>query len=235
MPRPLSWLARYHRSTRRPAGAALVALPLALLYGLGLPAASPGARSGVDVVSGWLLGTLGLDGYLLVQAGVAVVVAAVVAWHLRGAFWRHAALTGPAVGEAAAYGIVMSALILHVMERQHLLGPILVDGDLFEHAVIAAGAGLHEEIVFRLLLLPLVALVGERLLAMPRPIAWTVAVVASSLAFAGAHHLTGEPWDEFAFTYRTLAGVFFSGVFLLRGFAVAAWAHAAYDLHVLTG
>ena len=45
------WLSRYHHATRRPAGIALTILPLALLYGLGLLVASPGARSGVDLIS----------------------------------------------------------------------------------------------------------------------------------------------------------------------------------------
>ena len=47
------------------------------------------------------------------------------------------------------------------------------------------------------------------------------------------HHLAGEAFEIYAFTYRTFAGLFFAGVFIARGFAVAAWTHAIYDLHVM--
>jgi membrane protease YdiL (CAAX protease family) len=62
------------------------------------------------------------------------------------------------------------------------------------------------------------------------------ALVISSLAFSLAHHIgpAGEPFAFAAFTYRVLAGAFFGLVYQIRGFAVAAWTHALYDLYVLS-
>ncbi len=215
---------------------ALTVLPLALLYGLGVLFTSPAARSGVDVVTGWLLAHIGVHGYLAVQAAVALVIVAGSIYRLRGDTLRSAMLTGPVVGEATLYGLAMGAGILWLMEEQALLGPTGVGASgWLEEAVIAAGAGLHEEVVFRLLLLPALAVAFGRALAMPRALAWGAAAVVSSLAFAGAHHLAGEPFVAWAFTYRTLAGLLFAGVFLGRGFAVAAWTHAIYDFHLLLG
>ena len=229
------WWVNYHRVTRLPAGAALTALPLVLVYGLGLLLTSPEARSGVDVVTGHLLAGLGVRGYIAVQLSLAVVVIAYAIWHLRRRTLRVALLTGPVMLEAALYGLVMGTLILAVMKQQHLLGPMLDPGEHLERLVVAAGAGLHEELVFRVLLIPVLALVGTRLLAMPVPVAWAGAALVSSLAFAGAHHLGGEAFTHFAFAYRTFAGLVFACIYLCRGFAVAAWTHAAYDLHVLYG
>lgn len=230
-------LRRYHHRTRQPACVALTVLPLALLYGIGVLWASPHARSGVDVVTGVLLANLGTDGYLAVQATLALVIIGVAIHQLRGDTIRSALMTGPIVGESTLYGLVMGMGILWLMEEQALLGPAA--GPLaytwFEDAVIAAGAGLHEEFVFRLLLLPALAVGLERGLAMPRALAWGAAAVLSSLAFAGAHHLAGEPFVAWAFTYRTFAGLLFAGVFITRGFAVAAWTHAIYDFHILIG
>ncbi len=45
----------------------------------------------------------------------------------------------------------------------------------------------------------------------------------------------GEPFTLSAFTFRFLFGLALNGVFLVRGFAVAAWAHAIYDVLVVTG
>jgi hypothetical protein len=60
--------------------------------------------------------------------------------------------------------------------------------------------------------------------------------VLSSLAFSLAHHIgpAGEAFRFSAFVYRTLAGVFFAAIYQVRGFAVAAWTHALYDVYVLS-
>ena len=228
-------LRSYHRATRHPATIALAILPLALVYGLGLLWASPVARSGVDVVTGVLMSHLGVRGYVGVQACLCVVVLGYAIYHFRRATWRKALLTLPIVTESAAYGLAMGLLILHVMKEQHLLGPITIPAAALDWTVLSAGAGLHEELVFRLLLLPLMAVTFERVAAMPKPLAWGAAAIGSSLLFAGAHHFAGEPFELYAFTYRTFAGLFFAGIFLTRGFAVAAWTHAIYDLHVMWG
>ena len=228
-------LKAYHLATRAPLGATLTVLPLALIYGLGLLAAAPEARSGVDVVSGFLLDRLGVDGYVGVHLGIASIVIGYACWKHRRAIGRHVLLTAPVMAEATVYGLVIGSLILHVMEEQHLLGPMMIPSETLDRVVVAAGAGLHEEILFRLLLLPGIAWLAIRGLAMPKPMAWGSAIILSSFAFAGAHHLAGEAYTTFAFAYRSLAGVVFASLYLTRGFAVAAWTHAAYDLQILCG
>lgn len=224
----------YHRHTKTPAVSALLVLPLFLLYGLGLLIASPQARSGVDFVSGSLLATFGEDGYTWTVVGLASLTLVFTVYRLRRDTARRAALLVPMSLETSVYAVSMGALILAVMEEAHLLGPILMDAELVDRTVIAAGAGFHEELLFRLAAIPLLALLCERGLAMPRSLAIITALVASSLLFAAAHHLAGEPFDAFAFSYRTLAGAVFAGLFIARGFAVAAWTHAIYDFYVLT-
>lgn len=106
------------------------------------------------------------------------------------------------------------------------LGPV-------DRLVMAAGAGFHEEIVFR------VGLVsgGARLLLRGgrRPgLAWLLAVVISSALFSLVHHLgpMGDPLSLQLFAFRALAGIYLSCVYLLRGFAVAVYTHTLYDLLV---
>jgi hypothetical protein len=43
----------------------------------------------------------------------------------------------------------------------------------------------------------------------------------------------GDPFTAQAFTFRLVAGLFFSALFVLRGFGIAAWTHALYDVSVL--
>ena len=95
------------------------------------------------------------------------------------------------------------------------------------------GAGLYEEALFRLALIPLLFR-ALRLLMVPPLLACTLAVTASSLVFSLAHHAgaPGEAFTWFAFIFRWLAGVFFAWVFVVRGFGVAVGTHTAYDLLV---
>ncbi|MEO1990747.1 MAG: CPBP family glutamic-type intramembrane protease, partial [Pirellulales bacterium] len=60
------------------------------------------------------------------------------------------------------------------------------------------------------------------------------AVFMTSVLFSAAHYVgpLGEPLHLYSFTFRTLAGVFFSTLFLTRGFGVTAGSHATYDLLV---
>jgi hypothetical protein len=58
------------------------------------------------------------------------------------------------------------------------------------------------------------------------------AVVSAALIFAAFHYIGpyGEPLALGSFTYRTVGGVLFSGLYLLRGFGITAWTHALYDV-----
>jgi hypothetical protein len=95
------------------------------------------------------------------------------------------------------------------------------------------GAGLYEETMFRLVLIPLLYY-GLRLLQMPAVASNTLAVTTSSLLFSLAHHAgtPGEAFTWYAFTFRWLAGIFFAWVFVVRGFGVAVGTHSAYDIFV---
>jgi membrane protease YdiL (CAAX protease family) len=95
------------------------------------------------------------------------------------------------------------------------------------------GAGVYEEALFRLVLIP-VFFAALRALQTPQVIASSAAITASSLLFSLAHHAgtPGEAFTWFAFIFRWLAGVYFAWVFVVRGFGVAVGTHTAYDVLV---
>ena len=49
------------------------------------------------------------------------------------------------------------------------------------------------------------------------------------------HHIPpyGDPFTIGVFTFRVLAGACFGLLFWFRGFAIAVYTHALYDLYVL--
>jgi hypothetical protein len=59
--------------------------------------------------------------------------------------------------------------------------------------------------------------------------------VLGALVFSGFHYV-GQYADALtlqSFTFRALAGVAFSALYLVRGFGITAWTHALYDVAVL--
>jgi hypothetical protein len=116
-----------------------------------------------------------------------------------------------------------AAMAAHAPARAHPAAPLI--GFL--------GAGVYEEALFRLALVPLFFGI-LRLLQMPTVLASSIAVTSSALLFSLAHHAgsPGETFTWFAFIFRWLAGVYFAWVFVVRGFGVAVGTHSAYDVLV---
>jgi hypothetical protein len=95
------------------------------------------------------------------------------------------------------------------------------------------GAGIYEEALFRLLLLPPVAwLLG--FFSVTRPWRLALAIVATSVVFSAAHYVGphGEALEWFSASFRCFAGIFFATLFVYRGFGIAAGTHALYDVLV---
>lgn len=205
-------------------GASLVLIfPVLLAYEIGVLFA--GQVNGADLVTRAIYAAAGSRAaYLALSTAVAV---GFLLWirHTRRWDTLSLALAGPVLLEAALYALSLGALVTLIIDRLLGLG-------LNAASVISAlGAGVHEELVFRLgLIAGLVALLrrGAGRLAV------ALAIGASSLGFAAAHHLgpLGEPWTAHAFAFRAVAGVAFGAIFWFRSLAHAVYAHVLYDLLV---
>ncbi len=95
------------------------------------------------------------------------------------------------------------------------------------------GAGIYEEVLFRLGLFSLLFYV-MRMLLLPKIVAVLLAALASALFFSAAHHFgsAGEPMETTKFLFRTVAGLLFTAIYLIRGLGIAAGAHAGYNILV---
>lgn len=111
-------------------------------------------------------------------------------------------------------------------------------GSLLADVVTGIGAGIYEELIFRLILICLLMLFFQDVLRFTRKNAIILSVLISAALFSAHHHVvfvegqfgrTGVfDWTEFGF--RTIAGVYFAVLFAIRGFAVTAGTHAFYDI-----
>ncbi len=207
------------------AASLVLIFPLLLAYEIGVLFA--GHVNGADVVTRGLYGAVGSRAvYLLIHALFAV---GFLFWVRRDRRWTTLTLeiAAPVILEAAIYALTLGALGAVIVERVLGLG---LSGD---SVISALGAGVHEELVFRLgAMAGLMALMSRT--AIDRRIALALALVASAVVFAAAHHvgIGGEPFTAHAFAYRCVAGTVFGLVFWYRSLAHAVYAHVLYDLIV---
>jgi len=100
---------------------------------------------------------------------------------------------------------------------------------------LSLGAGLYEELFFRVILVSLLILVFQKIFNNKNWAAITAAITLSALLFSLVHYLgaMGDPFTFSSFSYRFAFGLMLNGIYVWRGFGIAAWTHALYDLMVL--
>lgn len=104
--------------------------------------------------------------------------------------------------------------------------------------VTGIGAGIYEELVFRLILICLLMLLFQDVLRLNHKNAVIISVLVSAALFSAYHHIdfSGGQWYQrstfswLEFSFRTVAGVYFAVLFAIRGFGVTAGTHACYDV-----
>jgi membrane protease YdiL (CAAX protease family) len=237
----------YWAVSRTPLTSLVFSLPLVLAYEGGVLWLGRGTpRNGADVWLRQLLDACGFGAYFLLPT---LTVVGLLVWHhVEHDRWQFspAVLMGMA-GECVLWAMVLVGIArlqqqvwplgLQTVECWPLAaapGPSagLVDGAL-ARVIGYCGAGLYEEVLFRLLLLPAVAWLLGRLGSGPLAAAVWAILITSGL-FSLAHYVgpLGDAFELYSFSFRLAAGVFFAVVFLLRGFGIAAGTHALYDLLV---
>lgn len=210
----------------------LFVFPLFLAYEIGVAFAPAG--NGVDFVTRWMYAAVGRDreSYLLLNLGLAAVFVVFILY-LRKQHNLQLRRFPSMVILSAIYALTLGSFILFVMDK--LLG---FDGvmamDSGTALIVSLGAGVHEELVFRLGMMAGSAY-ALRALGVRHNWAVFIALVASSLLFSAAHHI-GPAGDEFStvvFTYRTLAGAMFGIIFYFQSLSHAVYTHFLYDVYVL--
>ena len=142
--------------------------------------------------------------------------------------------------------IAYTALLICVFRMQHVLirvvdqlsdspTAVILDKEVgwssnVHLLLMLIGAGIYEELFFRLLLLPVMVWALLRI-ELKDWLAYTLGVVLVSLVFSAAHSI-GADQNWFTFAFRFLVGLILGTIFLKRGFGVAVGAHALYNVTV---
>lgn len=100
-----------------------------------------------------------------------------------------------------------------------------------DELLLCVGAGIYEELVFRLIIITLLSMLFVDILRI-RTIAGTaLTVIVSSLLFAAHHYypVGRDPMTAASFAFRAAAGAYLAAVYVYRGFGLAVGSHVVYD------
>jgi hypothetical protein len=219
-------LRTYWQASRAPRYSYTFALPLLALYELlaaTLPAGEThGVRNGADVIlKSVFYAALGRWGPL----AFGVLLVAIFLWGawkdarasgepLRAVYF--AGMLGESIALALVFGVVVGLITARLLGGLHMLAlSPMQQLDTPTKLMVSLGAGLYEELLFRVILVSGLATFGRVVCGMTPRVAGAFAVVLQS------------------FTFRLIAGLFFSALYLLRGFGIVAWTHALYDVFLI--
>lgn len=216
----------------------ILVLPLFILYQVGVMATG-GVRNGVDFVTDvmWWASGQQLSIYMLINLGL-LVAFGVTIFLLRHRGTFHPKTWPIVMVESTVYALCFGGAVIKLMSAFGM-SSLLASGakgyGVFDAFILSLGAGLYEEIVFRLIGVGLTYWGLQKLGKLPSWANAAMAVLVSSIVFSAIHHIgaLGDPFTMGVFMFRFFAGVLLALIFYLRGFAVAVYTHAIYDIIVM--
>ncbi len=228
-----SSLKSYFGESRRPVYSAALILPFFAVYHLGTFLLGTTYLNGADALIVRLLSMLSVHS---VFASAILLLLCFIFWQLKSrASWKiDSRILLGLFAESCLFAILLffvtgwlSVHLSRALSRPRPAGAI-------ERLVLYCGAGIYEELVFRGFLLGLLLLIFLGPARMRKVPAALCAATLAALIFAVFHYVgpAGDPFSLPSFLQRTFGGLYFSALFVTRGFGVTAAAHALYDILV---
>ncbi len=229
----------------------LFALPLLLGYeALAALLSQPGKgelRNGADALlrSAFTM-VAGVHGSAIFMAAIILIGIALVVRDMRASKDRIRAVVfvqmlAESVVLALAFGFVIGITTakllgsLHALSTSALALSPLTQTSWPTRLMLSLGAGLYEELFFRVLLVSGLAAGARVVLGLGKRGSGILAAIVGAFIFSAFHYIGpyGDPLQLQSFVFRMLSGVAFSALYLVRGFGIAAWTHALYDAFLL--
>jgi hypothetical protein len=236
---------KYLECTRSPWYSLIFVLPLWLLYQGMVSLTNLGDQrvvmNGADAILRSALAlALGVQGQLAAMLVVGVI-AAVWVYRADPVHRKQGVYPGYFLGmlaESAIYAFLFGGVVVRIMTLvlpgfllKLQVGGMSAQG-LGRQFMVSLGAGVYEELLFRVLLMGGLAWAGTRFFKLKPGAAFLIAMVFSSFIFSGFHYI-GSMGDRFSFAsfmFRFVAGMLLAVIYRVRGFGIAAYTHALYDV-----
>jgi len=238
----------YFDVSRGWAASLILLLPLLLIYELGAAYVVSRHSGAADLFKGPLSAFRGRE-VIVFNVIVIVVVAAAIAYlarrrELRAYYFPFMLIEG------VAYGLALERTMVFLMpgvERiiewaRPTFGSAFFRLELgndtahtvLDAVIVAAGAGVYEEIIFRGILITALYFLLSDVLRVPAVAAGVASILVAAALFSAAHFVGpgAAGFEPEAFAYRLIAALVLSAIFITRGLGVAAYAHAVHNIVV---
>lgn len=229
---PVGGWGGYLRQSQTPLASLLFVLPLLVLHELGvryyatLPGQAIEYRVTAFTLIAQFLQSCGATGRYLPALAVVAILAS---WHAaRGDRWE---FNTPLLAGMFVESLVLALPLVGVYLLFSRSAPtFMAVGEWKLMASLYLGAGVYEELVFRLGAFSVLSFLVLDLWGMSRGPGVAVVVGLSAVLFAIYHMLGAAHYPHPALVFVALRGVFYGIIFLERGFGVSVGVHTAYDL-----
>jgi len=234
----LSWFNKYWSYTRSPLYSFLFTIPLFLIYEIGILLTSSddmyAMRNGADALIRQLLSTLGLYGFYWI--GSLFLLGVLVVYFFHEKYWEKIDVHGKYLIFMMFESMAWSVVLYQIMANMHIVLMQPSGVTLIQQITLAVGAGIYEEILFRvILIIGISSILGFIFRWKSRLKNWSAMVVSAGIF--SSFHFIGEYGDYFSFDIfiiRFFAGIVLGLLYFIRGFGITAWTHSIYDLIIVT-
>lgn len=190
-------------------------------------------KNAADVIIKTPFSVFGKNGSLIFNSLV-IVFLFVSVFYIEKKYQFSSIIFIPMLTESLAYalfiGYGVGSVVYRVLFTYVLARPF--SSGKFPGIILSVGAGVYEEIVFRLLLLSTLYFIFTNLLKIKKPIGVTISIILGAVVFTSIHYV-GTLSDNFTYTnfmFRLLSGLVLSTIFMLRGLGIAVYTHSIYDV-----
>ena len=230
-------MSNYWRYTRSAYYSAVAVLPLLVIYEILIVLSQSrywGIRNAADVWIRTFLMAFDLQAQHItfVLIGISLALIPIAKSRARGIKLK-ANYFALMFAECLTFSLILGVVLQSILRLGGLSsgGP---GGGLMQNLALSVGAGLFEEIIFRVILLNLLFLLLSSLLK-KKVVASVVTVLLASFLFSLSHYVgtMADTWQLYSFMFRWAAGLLFTVLYFVRGFAITAYTHALYDIWVL--
>lgn len=230
-------MSQYLTFSKSPLYSFIFTLPLFLLYEVGIFLISSRdidqLRNGADVLMRQVLESFGIYG--MYGFGGTFLIGFLIAFIRQKKNLRTSEIESRFLLIMFFESIVWATLLVIMMIKIPTFLSLSNEDHLIQQVVLAIGAGIYEEFVFRVLLISGLAILFGLIFNWGEFGKTFLSVIISSAIFS-IFHFFGSYGDTFSFPLffvRFFAGIFLAMIYIFRGFGITAYAHSIYDLFVL--
>lgn len=228
----------YWRYSKSPFYSLLFTLPMLISYEVLIFSYNHsdiiGLRNGADILFRQFFGMFNIYGFYLV--GFLVLSALLIAYYFNNRREGNPEFRFQffilMILESLLFALLMYVIVDKIGDA---LLSVPTDQGKKELIVLALGAGVYEEFIFRVVLISGFTFFLKDILRLRAVTSMVVAISAAALIFSLFHYLgsLGDVFDIQTFLVRFLAGIFLSLLYVLRGYGIAAYTHTIYDFIVI--